>query len=64
MATYIRMSELASEKGRTGKLPNCANTIWRWVRKGIFPAPVKLGPGTTAWKIEDVEAWLAAREAA
>ena len=32
-------------------------TLWRWVKAKKFPAPVKLGPGTTAWRAEDVRAW-------
>lgn len=30
-------------------------TIWRWVRQGIFPAPVKIGPGCTRWAIDEIE---------
>lgn len=58
------MKQLATERGVVGKLPVTSNTIWAWVRKGIFPAPVKLGGRTTVWKIEDVDAWLAAKESA
>jgi predicted DNA-binding transcriptional regulator AlpA len=28
---------------------------------GKFPSPVKLSAGITAWRIEDIEAWEAAR---
>jgi predicted DNA-binding transcriptional regulator AlpA len=27
---------------------------WCGVRKGRFPKPVKLGPRTTAWRVEDI----------
>ena len=30
-------------------------TIWRWAREGRFPQPVKLGPGTTRWREEDLQ---------
>lgn len=30
-------------------------TIWRWVKSGHFPQPVKLGPGTTRWQEADLE---------
>lgn len=33
-------------------------TIWRWSSSGLFPAPVKLGPNTTRWRTNDIEAWL------
>lgn len=29
------------------------NTVWRWVRNGEFPAPVKFS-GTTRWREEDL----------
>ncbi|ERS11632.1 hypothetical protein Q672_19220 [Marinobacter sp. EVN1] len=32
-------------------------TIWRWVREGRFPRPVKVGPGTTRWREEDLQAF-------
>ena len=28
-------------------------TIWRWVRNGIFPAPVQLGPNSVGWRRSD-----------
>lgn len=39
------------------------STLWRWVREGKFPKPVKLGEAVTAWRARDVEAWLDARAA-
>ena len=33
------------------------DTIWRWRRKGEFPAPFKLGGKTTRWRLSDVEEW-------
>jgi prophage regulatory protein len=32
-------------------------TIWRWTQNGKFVQPVKLSPGTTRWKLSDIEAW-------
>ncbi len=31
-------------------------TVWRWVKAGRLPAPVKLGPNTTAWRVGDLRA--------
>jgi len=28
--------------------------IWRWLRNGHFPEPVKLSPGCTRWLMDDV----------
>ena len=38
-------------------------TIYRWVRAGSFPAPVKHSTRCTRWRADDVRAWLAARPA-
>lgn len=37
-------------------------TFWRMIRDGRFPAPVRLSAGVTAWRLEDIEAWEAARK--
>ena len=41
-----------------------AATLWRWVRLGRFPAPLKIGPNISAWRVSDVRAWLQAQAAA
>ncbi|ATU44181.1 hypothetical protein CS557_01200 [Acinetobacter junii] len=46
---------------RQGILPMGETTIWDKVRTGEFPAPIKLTERITAWRIEDVEAWMAAK---
>lgn len=35
-------------------LPISRSTLWRWVRSGRFPQPVKLSPGVTVWRAEEV----------
>jgi len=35
-------------------IPIGRSTWWQWVRDGKAPAPVKLGPRTTAWKSADI----------
>lgn len=32
-------------------------TIWRWVREGSFPKPLKLGDNCTRWRISAIEKW-------
>ena len=29
-------------------------SVWRWVRQGNFPKPVKLSPGCSRWPIEEL----------
>jgi prophage regulatory protein len=37
-----------------GPIPIGKSTWWQGVRDGRFPKPVKLGPKTTAWRVEDI----------
>ena len=39
-------------------LPIAKSTVEVWVKKGKFPAPVKLSATVTAWKNSDIHAWL------
>lgn len=55
---YMSDKELAARFGVT----RCA--IWKWVREDHFPAPVKLATRCTRWRLDQVEAWEAARAAA
>ncbi len=34
-------------------------TWWVGVKEGRFPKPVKLGPRTSAWRVEDIRALIA-----
>lgn len=60
-ATYIRMDGLATTKTKPGLMPFSPATIWRKVKEGSFPKPIKLGERITAWHMDDIEAWLTAR---
>ncbi|MHC1701592.1 MAG: helix-turn-helix transcriptional regulator [Humidesulfovibrio sp.] len=39
-------------------IPVAASTWWAGCKSGRFPAPVKLGPRTTAWRVEDIRALI------
>ncbi|MDY0746545.1 AlpA family phage regulatory protein [Paucibacter sp. R3-3] len=41
-------------------VPFSAATLWRKVRAGTFPRPVKLSSRVTAWRTDDVRAWVEA----
>lgn len=60
---YVRQVQLVGNKGKgvLGVIPFSAATLWRKVAAKEFPAPVKLSAGVTAWKVEDVRAWMAQR---
>ncbi len=40
------------------RLPFSRQEIWRRVRRGEFPAPLKLGARRIGWRENEVEAWL------
>ena len=42
-------------------VPFSPATLWRLVKAGKFPAPVHLSDRITAWRVEDVRAWMQAR---
>jgi prophage regulatory protein len=37
------------------------STLWKWIKEGSFPKPLKLGPRTTAWRKEDLDHWMRKR---
>jgi prophage regulatory protein len=49
---YLRIAQIIE------LIPISKPTVWRWVRDGKFPAPIKLSHGVTVWKNQDVQAWL------
>lgn len=48
-ADYIRPDHVIEK----GLAPN-RTTLMRWVKKGLFPAPVALGPNTLAFRASDI----------
>jgi predicted DNA-binding transcriptional regulator AlpA len=42
-------------------VPFSKSTLWRRVNGGLFPAPIRLSAGITAWRVEDVRRWIADR---
>lgn len=39
-----------------GPIPVSKSTWWAGVKDGRFPKPLKLGKGTTVWRVEDIRA--------
>ena len=37
------------------------NTIFRLVKAGLFPPPIRIGPRAVAWRWLDIKAWLDSR---
>jgi len=61
---FVRQSQLIPDPKKPEKpapVPFSHATLWRKVKAGEFPQPVKLGPKITAWRAADVRAWLEAQ---
>lgn len=56
---YVRQSQLIP-----AIFPFSPATLWRKVRSGDFPQPIKLSERITAWRAEDIRAWMESRHAA
>lgn len=54
-------SPVRARAGKVGIIPISSASVWRKVKEGTFPAPVKISANVTAWRVEDVRAWLASK---
>ena len=50
---YVRQAQLIPDI-----IPESSATFWRMVKTGDFPKPIKLTERCTAWRVEDVRAWM------
>lgn len=61
---FVRLRDLVNHPARKGKpatkgiLPMAQSCWFRGIQRGEYPAPVKLGPGITAWRGKDIQALL------
>ena len=39
------------------------STLYRLIRSGDFPSPVRIGPRAVAWRERDIRRWLESRPA-
>jgi hypothetical protein len=65
-SAFIRESQLVQSPKRPttpAPLPFSGPTLWRMVKSGKFPKPLKLSSRVTAWKVGDVRAWIEAQGA-
>ena len=56
---YVRQAQLIPDI-----IPFSSATLWREVKAGSFPVPVKLSQRVTAWRVEDIREWVRSRTAA
>ncbi len=48
-AVYLNVAQVAARYGVS------SDTIYRWRRTGNFPKPLRVGPGSTRWRLTDLE---------
>jgi prophage regulatory protein len=55
---YLRLPQIVGDAKAQPPIPAIIpvskSTWWAGVKAGRFPAPVKLGPRITAWRVEDI----------
>ncbi|WP_342395095.1 helix-turn-helix transcriptional regulator [Rhodoblastus sp. 17X3] len=52
---FVRLSAILAPNG---PIPVGRSTWWAGVKEGRFPKPVKLGARITAWRVEDIRAFI------
>jgi prophage regulatory protein len=59
---YLRQKVVLGDKKANPPVPAiipvCPSTWWKGIKKGIYPAPVKLSENVTAWRVEDIRALI------
>lgn len=59
---YLRLLQILGDAEAEPPIPAVIpigrSTWWAGVKSGRFPKPVKLGPRTTAWRVEDIRALI------
>jgi len=59
---FLRLSQIIGDAHTSPPIPALIpigkSTWWIGVKSGRFPKPVKLGPRTTAWRVEDIRALI------
>ena len=52
---FLRLSAIVAPQG---PIPVSKSTWWAGVKDGRFPKPVKLSTRVTAWRVEDIRAFI------
>jgi prophage regulatory protein len=62
---FLRLYQIIgdSRRGVPPLIPVCKATWWSRVASGRYPKGVKLGPRTTAWRVEHIKELIANPEA-
>lgn len=59
---YLRLSQIIGAPKANPPIPPLIpvskSSWWAGCKSGRFPAPLKLGPRTTCWRVEDIRALI------
>lgn len=57
---FLRLKQILPDRkrGTSGLIPVCPTTWWQGIKSGKYPKPLKLGPKTTVWRVEDIRALI------
>lgn len=59
---FVRLSQIIgnpkSDPPIPAIIPVGKSTWWAGVKDGRFPQPIKLGPRTTVWRVEDIREFI------
>jgi prophage regulatory protein len=59
---YLRLPQIIGDAKADPPIPAlipiCRSAWWNGVKSGRYPKSVKLGPRTTAWRVEDIRALI------
>ena len=59
---FLRLPQIIGDKKATPPIPAIypisRSQLWKLVKEGKFPSPVKLGRRITAWRVEDIRQFI------
>lgn len=58
-----RTRVIGERRASKGLIGVSEKTLWEWVRKGVFPQPIKLSQTITVWRATDITEWMKSKEA-
>ena len=64
MPSSVNLEQYLNIQEITASLKVSKSTLWRWIKQGLFPRPVRLGPKAVRWRESDIAAWDRERTAA
>lgn len=58
---FLRIRQIIGDKkaGIPPLIPVCRSAWWNGIKNGRYPAGVKLSPGVTVWRVEEIKALIA-----